>query len=327
MTPDAARRSDTARSTELLHLLRRHSGTFGEMAASGGMRHWGGAPVAWHASGQVRYERGKRARGTSRFDRKQHCRGCVKPVPDTAGASPDASVLVPLLVRYVHPDDAKGLSEWEQAVPPGCQQRVVPDGSVDLIWTGDRLEIAGPDTHVRIVTFRSDSRLIGGRIRARAAGAVLGLPVAEWRDISANAGEVLGHDVTVGLLEQLASGEDPPALLLEPVSERGARARSNHRGDRPGAGAATCAGGGRRLGARGERAAVAAPHQNAVGDGPKTLQRVLRFQRLQTLEMAPPAQLALEAGYADQADMTVEVTALASVSPVRFLKDRTRLAA
>jgi len=71
----------------------------------------------------------------------------------------------------------------------------------------------------------------------------------------------------------------------------------------------------------------------AVGYGPKTLARVLRFRRLQALAASPidpheaaPAplvDLALDAGYADQAHMTAEVTRLAGLSPVRFLKDRT----
>jgi AraC-like DNA-binding protein len=65
----------------------------------------------------------------------------------------------------------------------------------------------------------------------------------------------------------------------------------------------------------------------AVGYGPKMLQRVLRFRRLQALAPAPLVELALDAGYADQAHMTSEVTRLAGVSPVRFLKDRTPTAA
>jgi AraC-like DNA-binding protein len=66
---------------------------------------------------------------------------------------------------------------------------------------------------------------------------------------------------------------------------------------------------------------------DAVGYGPKVLARVLRFRRLQALSPAPLAELALDAGYADQAHMTAEVTELAGVSPVRFLKDRTLTAA
>ena len=66
---------------------------------------------------------------------------------------------------------------------------------------------------------------------------------------------------------------------------------------------------------------------DAVGYGPKTLARVLRFRRLQALPAGPLVELALEAGYADQAHMTAEVTELAGISPVRFLKDRTPTAA
>ena len=65
----------------------------------------------------------------------------------------------------------------------------------------------------------------------------------------------------------------------------------------------------------------------AVGYGPKTLARVLRFRRLQSLPDGPLVERALDAGYADQAHMTAEVTALAGLSPVRFLKDRTPTAA
>ena len=62
---------------------------------------------------------------------------------------------------------------------------------------------------------------------------------------------------------------------------------------------------------------------DAVGYGPKMLARVLRFRRLLALASAPLVELALDAGYADQAHMTADVTELAGVSPVRFFKDRT----
>jgi AraC-like DNA-binding protein len=65
----------------------------------------------------------------------------------------------------------------------------------------------------------------------------------------------------------------------------------------------------------------------AAGYGPKLLARVLRFRRLQALAPAPLVELALEAGYADQAHMTAEVRLLAGLSPVRFLKDRSPTAA
>ncbi len=46
-------------------------------------------------------------------------------------------------------------------------------------------------------------------------------------------------------------------------------------------------------------------------------------RRLQALPAAPLVELALDAGYADQAHMTAEVTRLAGVSPVRLFKNRT----
>jgi AraC-like DNA-binding protein len=66
---------------------------------------------------------------------------------------------------------------------------------------------------------------------------------------------------------------------------------------------------------------------NAVGYGPKMLARVLRLRRLQALPPGPLVELALDAGYADQAHMTADVTRLAGISPVQFLKDRAPTAA
>ncbi|MES9609208.1 helix-turn-helix domain-containing protein [Actinomadura sp. NPDC000929] len=58
----------------------------------------------------------------------------------------------------------------------------------------------------------------------------------------------------------------------------------------------------------------------AFGYGPKTLQRVLRFQRALGLARAgrPLAEVAFAAGYADQAHLAHEVRALAG-APVRAL--------
>jgi transcriptional regulator GlxA family with amidase domain len=61
-----------------------------------------------------------------------------------------------------------------------------------------------------------------------------------------------------------------------------------------------------------------------VGYGPKTLARVLRFQRLLALLRAPGgppslAEAAIRTGYADQAHMTAECTRLAGRSPGALL--------
>jgi AraC-like DNA-binding protein len=217
---------------------------------------------------------------------------------------------------------------WELTTAEWHGQRIVPDGCVDLIWWGERLEIAGPDTGSRVAWLRPGSRLVGVRLRPGVAGAVLGLAASELRDVSPDATEVLGRDGAAALLDALEAGKDPHALLRRAVELRGVRepdplvAAAVRALGRPRA----------RVGSVAVELGVSTRQlqrriNDAVGYGPKVLARVLRFRRLQVLPPAPLVELALDAGYSDQAHMTAEVTELAGVSPVRFLKDRTPTAA
>jgi AraC-like DNA-binding protein len=217
---------------------------------------------------------------------------------------------------------------WERVTPTGQAQRIVPDACVDLIWAGDRLSIAGPDTRPRVVTLAPGCRHVGVRLRPGIAGSVLGLPASELCNVTADAADVLGLDVAAALLAALAAGSDPHELLLRAAQLRGVGAPD------PLVRAAVAALGRPRARVRtvaAELGVSARQLQRLVGDavgyGPKVLARVLRFRRLQALAPAPLAELALDAGYADQAHMTAEVTRLAGLSPVRFLKDRTPTAA
>ena len=188
---------------------------------------------------------------------------------------------------------------------------------MDLIWWGEGVSVAGPDTRARVVALRPGSR------RKPQNGTSGPRPQPH-----ANAADVLGRQVAAGLVEELSAGQDPHVLLRRAVELRGVRALD------PLVSAAV-----RALGRPRARVGVVAVElgvsarqlqrriSDAVGYGPKMLQRVLRFRRLQALPRAPLAELALDAGYADQAHMTAEVTALAGVSPVRFLKDRAATAA
>lgn len=215
---------------------------------------------------------------------------------------------------------------WEQWTEAPHAQRVVPDACVDLIWSGERLTIAGPDTRARLVALAPGTRIVGVRLRPGVAGAVLGLPATELRDEVPDAHEVLGRDATEALLADINAGGDPHTILRGALEPRAGRApdplvrEAVAALDRPDARVAEVAD---RVGlsARQLQRRVA----DAVGYGPKTLARVLRFRRLQALAASESAlaDLALDAGYADQAHMTAEVTRLAGVSPVRFLKDRT----
>jgi hypothetical protein len=64
----------------------------------------------------------------------------------------------------------------EQVAPMG--KRVVPGAGVDLIWSGKRLSIAGPDTKARVVDRRRARGLVGPRLRPGPGGAVSGLPAS-----------------------------------------------------------------------------------------------------------------------------------------------------
>jgi AraC-like DNA-binding protein len=225
---------------------------------------------------------------------------------------------------------------WEQRIDALREQRVVPDACVDLIWSGEQLMIAGPDTGARLVALAPGTRIVGVRLRPGVAGALLGLPATELCDAAPDAHDVLGRDATKALLAELDAGGDPHVILQRAVELRAQRRAPDplvsaaiDALDRPDARVARVAD---ELGlsARQFQRRVA----DAVGYGPKVLARILRFRRLQALAAAPSSpddsgaraslvDLALDAGYADQAHMTAEVTRLAGLSPVRFLKDRT----
>jgi AraC-like DNA-binding protein len=213
---------------------------------------------------------------------------------------------------------------WERAVTAPRRQVVVPDGCVDLIWlAGRRLIVVGPDTGPHEQPLPAGARTFGVRLRPGAAGAVLGVTAAELRDGRLGAEAVWADDAR-RLEAALAGGAEPHATLLAAVRARQPRpdpvvAAAAAALDRPDARVADLAG---RL-AISERQ-LRRRFDAAVGYGPKTLARVLRFQRLLALAHGPLADLALSAGYADQAHMTAEVTRLAGRPPARFLKERSR---
>ena len=113
---------------------------------------------------------------------------------------------------------------WEQTTATGLEQRVVPDACVDLIWSGERpVNIAGPDTRARVVTL-APARGSSACGCARAwPGPFCGLPASELCDCTAEAADVLGSEAAAALLEALAAGADPHALLLRACRSGGAR--------------------------------------------------------------------------------------------------------
>ncbi len=185
-------------------------------------------------------------------------------------------------------------------------RRILPDACVDIVWTGHRLIVAGPA--MRAVMATTSGAALGVRFRVGAAGAALGLPASELLDRSVPLADVWGAE---GAEIEERVGTDPTLTALSRVV--GARL-----GDAPDRLVRTVAtGGAPDIGPRQLRRRFA----DAVGYGPKTLQRILRFQRFLALaeQRQDLARLALDAGYADQAHLTRECRRLSGLPPAALL--------
>jgi AraC-like DNA-binding protein len=211
---------------------------------------------------------------------------------------------------------------------------VLPDACSDLIWEqGVGAYMAGPDTGPVATVTRPGTVFAGVRFRPAAGGQVLGLPLSELRDQRvpladlrprADPGAARGLPATLApaaaaaaLLEVtgtlIADAARDPAideaasLLLDPA------ARTEDVAERVGLS---------------ERQFRRRAHAT-IGYGPKTLQRILRFQRfvrlLDAATMAEPpdlASLAALTGYADQPHLTRECAALSGLTPAALARTR-----
>ncbi|MCO7194401.1 DUF6597 domain-containing transcriptional factor, partial [Pseudonocardia sp. McavD-2-B] len=70
-------------------------------------------------------------------------------------------------------------------------QRVLPDGCMDLLLSGDRLVVAGPDTTAHLAASPAGGVTTGLRFRPGALPALLGIPADELRDRRAPLADVL----------------------------------------------------------------------------------------------------------------------------------------
>lgn len=192
---------------------------------------------------------------------------------------------------------------------------MLPDGCMDIIWGPDGLQVAGPDTRAQLFPRDPSTRYVAVRFRPGGAGGVLGVPADaltnarpplselwgpayDWRappqrleDLAAlramvedrlQADSALPDPAVPALRRALDAGHPIKQVAAElGFSERQLRRRS----------------------------------LAAFGYGPKTLQRILRFQRAlgRARRGDPLAQVAYDCGYADQAHLASEVKSLAGV--------------
>jgi AraC-like DNA-binding protein len=211
---------------------------------------------------------------------------------------------------------------WTRTTGPGetREYRIMPDGCVDLIWSGHHLFVAGPDTGP-VLARTEPGVLVGVRLAPGVAPAVLGLPADELTDARPTLAEL--GPVPTALLDGLA-GADPAEALRSYAAGRLRAAELDpllpaiRAGLRAGEPVARLAD---RLGVS-ERSL----HRRclaAFGYAPKVVQRVARFTRAVDLARmgVPFARVAAETGFADQAHLARDVRALAGVPLGRLISD------
>ncbi|GLZ76882.1 AraC family transcriptional regulator [Actinorhabdospora filicis] len=199
---------------------------------------------------------------------------------------------------------------WERApVAAAGPQVILPDGSMDLIWTGGRLIVAGPDSRAQYATGAPGASYTGVRFDPGLAPLVLGVPAVELRDARVAAEDVFDAG---DLIARLEYGEDPAEVLgavPTPPADRLIAAVVSRA--RAGEGVAAIAGavnlGERQL----HRRALA-----SFGYGVKTLGRIFRMTRALDLARGGVAyaEAAARAGYADQAHLARDVRGLAGTT-------------
>lgn len=215
---------------------------------------------------------------------------------------------------------------WGQTTPTarGAFTRVVPDGCIDLIWSrvSGQIHVAGPDTGPLLAPLAPGDRYAGVRFRPGTAPATLGVPADVLRDARVDLVELWGA-AAVRMAESVAAAPDPEAALLRATLAR-VRAAASADPIAPAVLAAVAgpgsAAGAVRVAALAEDLGVSERQlrrrcRTAFGYGPKTLHRVLRFQRALALARGGTgfAATAYAAGYADQAHLAREVHDLAGV--------------
>jgi len=250
----------------------------------------------------------------------------------------DASILQPTSsYRELAPPDAARphlVCIWTSRIASGgaaYEQRVLPDACVDILWADDgEPVVAGPATRALVASVPPGTTVVGARFRPGWSAGVLGVDASELqdqhvplRDVSPALARCFSTAVAdqpsaegklraaAGLLARHLSAAPPPDALVQ-ATVRWLAAHPNGRVRELS-----------RVLHMGERQ-LRRRLLGAVGYAPKTLHRILRFQRLLALANAagPRASLsslALRAGYADQAHMTRELDALAGRSPGALL--------
>jgi AraC-like DNA-binding protein len=220
---------------------------------------------------------------------------------------------------------------WSGAARPGL--RILPDGCIDIVWIGDEaLTVGGPDTAANLAGLPDGTLTVGARFRASRAPGYLGVAAHELTDRSISLEDLWGVEAR-RLAERLASAapvESKQTLLEQALLRRMHDVEPPHPDVDAAVGMISASPATARVGAVSRELDVSERHlrrrfEQAVGYGPKTLGRVLRFRRFLSLveeHGRPLAWAAVEAGYADQPHLTRECNDLAGLPPAELVAVR-----
>jgi AraC-like DNA-binding protein len=233
----------------------------------------------------------------------------------------------PILKRYL-------VCAWTLEIRAGHgqhRQRILPDGCSDIVWMGEAAPIViGPMTKSTLSTSPAGTTIVGLRFRPEVAARVFGVPAQEladqtvaldrlWRraDVDEASERLLERRTAAGRVSiaiSFLASRGHATLPPEPLIQQAMSLLSETPHE--------------RVDALVDILGVSARHLRrrfltAVGYNPKLFQRILRFQRLLALAKTHHSRrlgdLALLAGYADQAHMTRDVGEFAGVPPSALL--------
>ncbi|WPF83969.1 helix-turn-helix domain-containing protein [Sanguibacter sp. 4.1] len=249
------------------------------------------------------------------------------PTDDGPTASSASADPMPLAAHEATPTLAATGSA--SASESASAELVLPDACMDIVWTGGRLVVAGPDTRAHSVEMRAGEVAAGLRLAPGTAPALLGVVAHELRDQRVPLDEVWSARVSRGVAEAVeraapggpgavATAIEGVVLALSP-RQQGVSGQMMLTMSARGAEVSEIA----RETGWSERQLRRHSHE-LFGYGLATLRRVLRLQaavRLAGTETSLAA-VAGGAGYSDQAHLARDVRALTGTTPTALFAGR-----
>jgi AraC-like DNA-binding protein len=201
--------------------------------------------------------------------------------------------------------------------------RILPDGCLDLVWDGQELFVAGPDTAARWHDCAPGSTYAALRFHFGIGPALLHVPADKVRDRSVRLDELLPSTVARRLTDQVA--DRPVEALTRWLTRRAADQAVDPLGRRV-HGMASAATPVARM-ADGLGMSARQLHRRCLpifGYGPRRLARILRLSRALDVARAgvPLSDVAAHCGYADQAHLCRDALALGGATPAALRGER-----